>query len=78
MSAEAMGCQHGLQVVQVGVHGVQVVTELGPGEREGAGDMASRHPQVSPASLVPSCQPALCRLTGGPEVGPWAAVGWDT
>ena len=35
--AEAMGCQHGLQVVQVGVHGVQVVTELGPGEREGSG-----------------------------------------
>ena len=34
--AEAMACQHGLQVVQVGVHGVQVVAELGPGQRKGS------------------------------------------
>lgn len=29
--AEAVAAQHGLQVVQVGVHSIQVITELIPG-----------------------------------------------
>ena len=48
--AEAVARQHGLQVVQVGVHGVQVLTELGPGRREST---LQALPQAPPPRSLP-------------------------